>query len=309
MIKIQKYILFYILFLVMNLFLFFYLNYRVVEREQMYISNGLYSSWNVVLQDSNLSLEEIRQYMPNESRLFLEHTSDGNVRTFYQKGNWQPPLISGTFFELDDNLPQAVVGNNVKRSLGTNNYFNIEDVDYEIVGILGTSFPSPLDNIILLNDIDNSLFVERIVMDTSRGSDIDLIVQEFEVLNINENQALARFLESDILNQLININVIIISSLLIAILSYLYNSINIKNDRIFNLMGRKKIEIFMQHILTLSCLFLGSFLIVLIIDFVIGNKVLLQYSRFYLVVLFLILTAYGLIFISNTKKKGAACDI
>ena len=226
--KNKKYVWMFMLFLAMNFFLLFYQNYAVIETRQMFISNRLYSTWSAVLTDIHIQLEEINEYLPEGGRIFIEHTDDGNIRSFYQNGNWMPPMMSGKFFIPNTRTPQAVIGTGVKSNL-EDAYITVGDVRYEIVGVLGAGYPSPLDHLVLLNDINNTLPVERIVIDTDHISDIKSIDQSFKVQSNNESQAIERFLNSNTFQQLVVINVSIISLLLITIAGFLYVNFYEKN--------------------------------------------------------------------------------
>lgn len=107
--KIHKQGLIFSLFFAINLFTFFYLNYTVVESSQLLISNRLYSTWNIVLQDLDLNVDQLGGQLPNGSRVFFEHSEDGNLRSIYQKGDWPLPLVSGQSFDLNIDRPQALV--------------------------------------------------------------------------------------------------------------------------------------------------------------------------------------------------------
>jgi len=173
-----------------QIFLLFYFHYTNAQQTQMLVSNRLYSTWNVVLAQSDLGVSEIYAKLPSNSRMFLEHDTHGNVRTL-----WQPPLVSGVFFDSTGSRPQAVVGINIFENLDDATVFTIEGYTYEVVGILGAGFPSALDHLVLLNTVDNSLVVERIVPDSTQPAVMNQVIDDFYVVTINQNQALERFLK------------------------------------------------------------------------------------------------------------------
>ena len=85
-------------------------NYVESENNQVLISNELYTVWSVELE--NLAdWSHVLDKLANNTRLFLEHDEQAFVRTFFQNGNWRPPMISGAFFSDDDIfVNQAVIG-------------------------------------------------------------------------------------------------------------------------------------------------------------------------------------------------------
>ena len=302
MTKIHKQGLIFSLFLAINLFFFFYLNYTVVERLQMLISNRLYCTWNLVLQDSDLDINQISEQLPNGSRAFFEHTEDGNLRFVYQKGDWKLPLVSGHSFDSNVDLPQALVGINVKNNLENEDYIVFGDIKYEVVGILGTNYPSSLDNLTLINKINETLPIERVVIDTENPRDIENVAQLFNVSVFNENRALSRFLNSDIFKQLIMINVVIILVILIVISGYLYFNLYKKNDYVLYLLGNSKLNIMKRNIARLTVAFLSSFIMILLIDLGIGNQVVFKYFTRYILILLLIYISYCSCFFLGDKK-------
>ena len=299
--RLQKYSTIFSLFLMMNLFLFFYLHYRTIEREQMFISNSLYSTWNVVLRDSDLDSSNLLSYIPNDGRLFFEHDTTGRIRSFYQHSNWQPPLIEGDFFdESDDNL-QAVVGIHVLQNLENINLFEIAGRYYEIVGILGAAYPSPLDHLVLLNNGDN-LPTARIIVDANNPRALNELIDQFEILTVNENQAIMRFLNSNRFDQFITLNVWTILGVLTAVSAFICFDLFKRTYAVFSLIGYEKAKVFKQQVFVISSLFLMSMISVVISHFIFGKQFVMSSVLNYLIILVLVLLCYTCIVLAKRSN-------
>jgi len=305
--KFQKYGIIFSLFFLMNLFLFFYLHYRNVEREQMFISNGLYSTWNIVLRDSNFDESEILSYLPNDGRLFFEHDDTGRIRSLYRRSDWKPSLIEGTFFDDDYAGLQAVVGSNVLQNLANGNYFEIAGFYYEIIGTLGVEYPSPLDHLVLLNNRDE-LPVVRIVVDAENPSSLREVTSQFEVLTVNINQAMTRFLNSNRFDQLISLNVWAVLGILVGVSAYICFDLFKKTYTVFSLLGYEKVKIFRKQVLAINVMYFLSISSVLISHLIFDINFVNSSLHIYLIVLIAILIFYSFIVFINGIIGGESND-
>ena len=285
----------------MNLFLFFYLHYRRIEKEQMFISNGLYSTWNVVLRDADLGESEILPYLPNDGRLFFEHDITGRLRSFYQNSNWQPPLVEGDFFDEKYGGLQAVVGIHVLQNMENDDYLEIDDHYYEVIGVIGVSYPSPLDHLVLLNNRQD-LPVVRIVADSDNPRALNEVPSQFEVLTVNVNQAMTRFLNSNRFDQLISLNVWAILGVLLGVSAYICFDLFKKTYAVFSLVGYARSKIFRQQAFVICGLFLVSMISVLIPHLIIEDGFVISSLFSYFIVLISILLFYALIVVIAGAK-------
>ena len=89
---------------------------------------------------------------------YLASLHNGLMRGVVYKGSvLLPPLLSGRFFTEEECLadhPLAVIGSNYKESLVARNgkqYLEYRDRDYEVIGIVGLSAASPIDDVVFVN--------------------------------------------------------------------------------------------------------------------------------------------------------------
>ncbi|MBR6255064.1 MAG: ABC transporter permease [Clostridiales bacterium] len=89
---------------------------------------------------------------------YLASLHRGDLRGVYFKGDITlPPILSGRFFSEDDCLsknPIAVIGNNYVGSTTIHDdkkYIDYLGKEYEVIGVVGLSGKSPIDNIIFVN--------------------------------------------------------------------------------------------------------------------------------------------------------------
>jgi len=304
--KEKKWIITLGLMFIVQMFLLFYFRYISAQQTQMFVSNRLYSTWNAVLSSEYINLEYIYSKLPNNSRMFFEHNETGSIRTFYQNDNWMPPMTDGVFFDLDDlETAQAVVGIHILEDLEYAPYFTIEDYTYTVVGILGTDFPSPLDHLVLLNDIGNSLPVMRIVLDSDQPAVVDQLIENFDVITINENRALERFLDSNIFDQLIHINVTMIFIFLVIFISYSYFNFFKQRDYISFLLGELRFKLLANNLLALTFLFGFSLILTFLIDLVTNTQIIFkQVIPIYVIIGLSILFVHSGIFLLHRRTGG-----
>ncbi|MCL1990931.1 MAG: hypothetical protein FWG67_08595 [Defluviitaleaceae bacterium] len=306
MLRKQKLFVIFSLFLMLKLFIFFYFQYLIAEQMQMLVSNHLYSTWHVVLNESAASIYDISELLPSGSRLFFEHTQDGNVRTVYQTNNWKPPLTEGQFFDQHTADFQAVVGRNVRDNMNESRYFIIDDLKYDIVGIIGADFPSPLDNLVLLNHVSNtpSLPIIRRVIDTDQPGIVRQIIENFSGFLADGYQEPDLIFNHHIFGQLIRVNVILISFFLIILMTYSYFKLFKRDHYIYYLLGKQKYKIGLRHILILTFLFFSSLFVIKTVDLIVGDQIILNNFFLYFMIWIMICTIYTVIFLINNIAGG-----
>jgi len=241
--------------------------------------------------------------MPNDVRLFFEHDPTGRIRSFYQHSNWKPPLIAGNFFDEGYSDLQAVVGANVLQNLEDDAYFEIAGRYYEIIGTLGITHPSSLDHLVLLNNNDG-LPAVRIIADADNPSSLNRVTNQFEVLTVNENQALARFLNSNRFDQLVSLNVWAILSVLVGVAAYICFDLFKKTYAVFSLIGYARTKVFKQQVLIISGIFFMSMTSVLISHLIFEEKFMINSLLIYLAVLISILLSYTFIVLITGRRGG-----
>lgn len=275
--------------LLMSSLVLAYLNFNVSQERQMFIANQLYSTWSVELM-MELGVDELILQLPTNSRVFFEHSSNGNLRTFHQNGDWQPPMISGQFFDLNSSRKEAVVG--AYHTQNGEMTVEIAGVFYEIIGVLGAGYPSVLDRLILVNITPEDMPIGNIVIDTRNSADMAMVQNLFDVNRRHQTDTALDFLDSYALNTTIRQNVIIVSIILSLLLGYAYLLITEKRNHALHLVGVNKIRIFVNQLLELLALAVGSFIIIFVIDYTFGHGISLSYWYNYVFLLFLILLSY-----------------
>ena len=108
------------------------------------------------LQDNGQTAVET--LLMSGSGSYLASLHNGLMRGVVYKGSvLLPPLLSGRFFTEEECLadhPLAVIGSNYKESLVARNgkqYLEYRDRDYEVIGIVGLSAASPIDDVVFVN--------------------------------------------------------------------------------------------------------------------------------------------------------------
>ncbi|AIQ14211.1 ABC transporter permease subunit [Paenibacillus durus] len=148
--NIPIFILFVFLFLMTYTFQFY------VNKQQMYeqLSNNLYTSNSSMLiakGDLTWINEDLSK---SQYRLFLEE-DDTHRYLLKNNGHWSPPMISGDFLNLSERTKTAVIGREMEqytRTISGVKYISYQTQSYEVIGIMGASFPSSVDYLILLHD-------------------------------------------------------------------------------------------------------------------------------------------------------------
>lgn len=121
------------------------------------ISNSFFSNdaISIVDRESNSdNFEILAENLLRKNALF--HKEGYNIYSIFFKGNYQIPMLSGRFFkpgDFNNTLPKAVVGRDIKtvKSVDGKAYYNFENKQYEIIGIMGIKKVSWLDNSVYLS--------------------------------------------------------------------------------------------------------------------------------------------------------------
>ena len=279
-----------------------YLNYKVSQNRQMLIANHLYSTWSVNLIEE-MEFDILIDSLPSNTRLFFEHIENPNVRTFYQNGDWTPPMISGDFFNIESARYIAVVGEyHVRNNEKT---LEIGESIYEIIGVIGAEFPSTLDRLILLNVLPQNLPIETIVIDSRSPSEMTDIYQQFDVQNRHLEATAYEFLENQMLNESIQRNIVTVTILLSFLFGYIYVQITEKKTNVLHLLGMSKLMILLNQLSELTLYMLISFIIIFFLDFFVGQQLFFIYGHLYLSLFILILIGYLTNYFLNLfLKKG-----
>lgn len=148
----KKDFIFIVFFICLHFFAFSFLVYTFHQKQLSELSNGLYTKNYVIFNDNEPQKYIENLNKNNNCRLFIEY--DNIFRFFIQKNNnWKPPMQKGSFFCENKKGRVAVVGkemaNHIKR-YNNIDYISFQGEDYEVIGIMGASFISKADYLILL---------------------------------------------------------------------------------------------------------------------------------------------------------------
>lgn len=118
----------------------------------------LYTSETIEVYSDFNSVIDALQIHSEYYRIFGILSTNPDVRVFYSNcfSTWAPPLYTGRFFS-QANTNEAVVGRQVE---DTDGYIHFLGNPYRVIGRLGVSGTSLLDNTIILND--TTLFSETV---------------------------------------------------------------------------------------------------------------------------------------------------
>ena len=288
MVKNKMYFLSFMIFL-LGILILSYLNYTIGQERQMFIANRLYSTWSVELTE-DLEFQQIIEKLPQNSHVFFEHASNENIRTFYQRGNWSPPMTSGYFFNNDTSKYSAVVGEHYVRNGETT--IEIEGVVHQIIGIMGAGYPSALDRLVLINTFPSELPIKNIIIDAKNAKNMEAIHDLFNVQERHQEETALDFLDNHALNFAIRQTVILISIVLSFLLGYIHLVFTEKKITALYLIGKSNLTIILRNILELFLLTIGSFVLVFLIDVIFGYQAILLNWHLYALLLILILFAY-----------------
>jgi len=291
----------------LNLFILFYLNYMASQERQMIIANQLYTTWSAELEEG-MEWNEITQQLPRHSRIFFEHSENGNIRSFYQNGNWVPPMESGEFFTSESPLFAAVVGNHY---LPENEAFiTIDGTEFEIIGVLSAGYPSALDRLVLLNQPPSENAFYRIVMDGQTLTDVETFLEIVAGEFIHESRTAVEFLGNEFFDRVVVSNVLIISLLLIGLICIVYDKLIKCKNEVFYLMGTNRIRILLINTIELILLYVLSMIVIAIIDLILGHQSIMISWHLYMSILFLTLVGNMITFNSGVfwSKGGIFND-
>ena len=143
-----------ILLIVLNVW-----NYIVKINELQKVSSEILSDKAIFYQVSadNLKFDDILNILPSKAILYNDLSWDRACKAIVYKGNMpNPPMLSGRFFvneDIGNNV--AVVGKNIKTNMvDQKESVSINGINYEVIGFMGTSYNTKLDEAIwvIMND-------------------------------------------------------------------------------------------------------------------------------------------------------------
>lgn len=143
------------------------------------LSNSLYTrnAEMFVVNDASWTLEDLPH--DSEYRIFQE-VNDTYKYLLNNSGDWSPPLISGSFFNQSEKTKTAIVGKEMLNDLVTVDgvkYLIFNNENYEVKGVMGASFASSIDYLVLLVDPELQMNNPRIVIDSDSSNAVEKIMK------------------------------------------------------------------------------------------------------------------------------------
>jgi len=155
------------------------------------ISRGYYGQSKITFtvngSSSFVSINKLVTYLPKSASCALYNdNNDGTVRQIYYQGKYNtPPIISGRFFSKDDfegKTACAVAGKNrLNKSIFKNGirYIDYQCVKFKVIGVVGTTTSTQLDDMIFINSNYSSNSDSRLYVLDVDGTNAPAIFQKF----------------------------------------------------------------------------------------------------------------------------------
>ncbi|WP_139328587.1 ABC transporter permease [Paenibacillus odorifer] len=129
-------------------------------------------------------------------RVFVEYNDTFRL-LLINNGKWSPPMISGQFFLDKDKENGAVIGKEmisyIKEDNKGNKYIDFQGENYQVKGVMGASFASPTDYLVLLHKPHPLPILpgSKIIVDSNNKSTVLSIVS-----NITKSDSSVMVIES-----------------------------------------------------------------------------------------------------------------
>lgn len=277
----KKNIMFISLILALNILLMLVFKYKYSQKYIQELSNQFYSTNSIEFFDSNINKHFDILKSKTNYRIFVE--LDDTFRFFkYNDKNWSPPILEGEFFSLNTTEKTAVVGKNlldIIQNLNGSNVIKFNNEYYKVIGIMGESFPTKIDSLVLLtSDSPPQLNNAKIVIDSENKTLIKHLSNQLKsnyniTLLEKEDLGLNKLVKSDFFSKLfVSITVLIVIFSICVYLRYWFEK-QIAFLRVLNLLGfrRKKI----------ICIFLINIFFNILISIIFTAIIILLSNKFF----------------------------
>lgn len=256
----KKNIIFISMILILNMLLVLIFKYKDSQKYIQELSNQLYSTNSIEFIDSDFNKHIDLLKNEKNYRIFIEFD---NTFRFFKSYNedWSPPILSGKFFSSEMKGNNAVVGKDLIE--------NIEKIDgldvirfnneyYNVVGIMGESFQTRVDSLVLLNsDMFPRISDSKIVIDSDSKKVIKRLSKRFLLENdINllekEDIGLNKLVKSNFFSSFFVLMIILIVIFSVFVYTRYWFEKEIRFLEVLNIFGfrRKKIMIiYLKNIL------------------------------------------------------------
>ncbi|MDR6226667.1 ABC transporter permease [Desmospora profundinema] len=171
--RINRIIWILVLYLLLSVIAVSFSFYQVKQQELNKLTRSLYNMNSISFVINNLDIlvdwRKLKTTQPfttfNDIGIVYRKIGDELVQynargIYYHKNTYKPPMISGRFFEEADFYQEkrlAVIGKNVEKSEDNyieqngKKYYVFKGVYFEIIGTMGASYSSKIDDMILFN--------------------------------------------------------------------------------------------------------------------------------------------------------------
>lgn len=221
---------------------------RIAELLGKSLYSGHHKGFSIIESEEEDQWEEVLPEMESEYEDFAIYVPvrDQNVimRGIYVKGDMaEPPMLSGKYFDHSASWTDqgmVVLGKDHGKDVSARdgkNYFRFNDIDYEVIGIMGTEEDSRINQMILL-DFKSAVKISGIntqyVLDTKKKSSIQEIGQKiYDLFEFPANvhigleeqddpSAVVSYLSSDVIMDTMYIMILISFSLSTILITFIW---------------------------------------------------------------------------------------
>jgi len=223
--KKQRFLVSNLLILCTYLLLIFVSEYQKQQDKLFFESNDLYSTDHLFVKEPFQTIVKDKFNTSTDLSVFisLESKNNDEVRGYFSKNYSDAhfPIKKGSFFSTS-NSKEALIGKDVATvSENDCTYYEYNNVKYKVIGYLGITNPSFLDDSVLIND--SSLFNMPTTYLTIDGKKINTIYQDRFGKNnsYQNNMGLDRKVNSDYFSPLIYSLTLFIAIMCTILIAYL----------------------------------------------------------------------------------------
>lgn len=160
-----------------------------VERQQQYrfLTNEMYTNHYAAFANPAPN-DDLVRLSESGYRLFLRSDRIHKFLLANPEG-WLPPMRSGKFIDEEAPVPQAVVGRSMLDSTYLKEgirYLDYTGTSYEVIGVMGASFVTPVDQSVILHHPRISTVTrpgQKIILDSREKKNMDRLTSAFVAAN------------------------------------------------------------------------------------------------------------------------------
>ena len=280
--------------------------YTRIQNMLILESNRLLTNNAVSIQGNDHQISTLATLNGINYRIFVvlyEANNNRRVYAFYtpSPSSWLPPMSEGDFFSEND-TQEAIVGRHVPiEKTVTGNVYFFNDQAYEVIGFLGLTTPSLLDETVLLNTSQYLNTNSELIVDYDRAG---VLAGAFgEEASIQARGAL-RLLAVDFFTPLIVAYSQIIAVLAIVVIAYLFFLKIQSENTTRHLIGENSIKIFRINIFVLFRKWLlFSVPLFILIRLELFQNILILHQ--WLTLSLLLVASYSIVYFGSFRLRGS----